>query len=158
MFADGLVRAARGVRGMRLRGDDQVVDMAIARPGVSLLTVCENGFGKRTSFEEYRVQSRGGYGIINIKATKRNGHVVGIKSIRDADELMLITSGGMIVRTGVDELRTIGRATQGVKVIDLKAGHKLVSIAKVVTDDDAQPKLPLEDAAEAEAEPEAEES
>ena len=135
-------RTAAGVRGINLRQGDEVVGMAIVDTTATLLTVCENGYGKRTSFEEYRVQSRGGYGIINIKATKRNGRVVGIKSIRDADELMLITSGGMIVRTGVDELRTIGRATQGVKVINLKAAHKLVSIAKVVTEDDAEARPP----------------
>ncbi len=145
-------RTAAGVRGINLRKGDSVVGMAIVDPYATLLTVCENGHGKRTSFDEYRLQSRGGYGIINIKATERNGKVVGMKSIRDADELMLITSGGMIVRTGIDELRTIGRATQGVRLIALKPKHKLVSIARVVTEDSVQGKLPLSLSGKADAE------
>jgi len=137
-------RTAAGVRGVNLRQGDQVVDMAILDSMATLLTVCENGFGKRTPFDEYRVQGRGGYGIINIKTTERNGKVVAVKSIRDADELMLITQQGMIVRTGMNELRTIGRATQGVKVIALKPGDKLVAVARVVAEDDTQTALPLQ--------------
>jgi len=137
-------RTAAGVRGVHLRKDDRVVGMSIVDPMATLLTVCEHGFGKRTSFEEYRTQSRGGYGIINIKTTKRNGKVVAMKSVRDADELMLITQNGMIVRTGVNEMRSIGRATQGVKVIGLKPGDKLVAVARVVTEDSSQTQLPLE--------------
>jgi DNA gyrase subunit A len=124
-------RTAVGVRGVHLRRGDAVVDMAIVDPMATLLTVCDKGYGKRTSFDEYRVQSRGGYGVINIRTTQRNGKVVGMKSIRDADELMLITTQGMIVRTAVSELRTIGRATQGVRVITLKSNDKLVSVARV---------------------------
>ena len=137
-------RTAGGVRGINLRKGDEVVNMVIVDPMATLLTVCENGYGKRTSFEEYRLQRRGGYGIINIKTSKRNGRVVGMKSMRDADELMMITSGGMVVRTGVSEMRTIGRATQGVRVIALKARQKLVSVARVVTEDNSQTQLPLE--------------
>ncbi|HUT60350.1 MAG TPA: DNA gyrase subunit A [Phycisphaerae bacterium] len=131
-------RTAAGVRGVNLRDGDEVVDMAIMDPMASLLTVCENGHGKRTSFEEYRVQSRGGYGVINIRATKRNGKVVGMKSIREHDELMLITHNGMIVRTGINELRAIGRATQGVRLITLKPGDKLVAVARVVSEEQTQ--------------------
>ncbi|MFB3891521.1 MAG: DNA gyrase subunit A [Phycisphaerae bacterium] len=134
-------RTAGGVRGIGLREGDEVVAMAIVDPMATLLTVCENGYGKRTSFDEYRVQGRGGTGIINIRTTERNGKVVGIKSIRDADELMLITLNGMIVRTGVNELRTIGRATQGVRVISLKPGDKLVAVARVITEDSQQGEL-----------------
>ena len=137
-------RTAAGVRGINLRKGDQVVSMAIVDEMATLLTVCENGYGKRTQFDEYRIQGRGGFGIINIKATDRNGFVVGMKSIRDADELMLITLKGMIVRTGVSDIRTIGRATQGVKVIGLKKGDKLVSIARVATEDSDQAKLPFD--------------
>ncbi len=137
-------RTAAGVRGINLRTGDEVVDMAIVDTQATLLTVCENGYGKRTSFEEYRIQSRGGYGIINIKTTDRNGKVVGMKSIRDADELMLITSGGMIVRSAINEMRIIGRATQGVRVMALKAKDKLVAVARVVGDDNPQPQLPLD--------------
>ncbi|MCD6364287.1 MAG: DNA gyrase subunit A [Planctomycetes bacterium] len=126
-------RTAAGVRGIHLREGDVVVDMAIVDPEAMLLTVCANGYGKRTSFDEYRTQSRGGYGIINIRTTKRNGKVVAMKSIGEADELIMITSGGMIVRTGMEELRPIGRATQGVRVIGLKSGQKLVSVARVAS-------------------------
>ncbi|HUS48494.1 MAG TPA: DNA gyrase C-terminal beta-propeller domain-containing protein, partial [Phycisphaerae bacterium] len=131
-------RTAAGVRGVHLRKGHEVVDMAIFDLAATLLSVCENGYGKRTSFKEYRIQHRGGYGIINIKTTERNGKVVGMKSMREADELMLITSGGMIVRTGVSELRSIGRATQGVRVIALKPGDKLVSVARVAAEEAAQ--------------------
>ena len=139
-------RTAAGVRGINLRKGDEVVDMAIVDPMATLLTVCENGYGKRTNFEEYRIQSRGGYGIINIKATNRNGKVVGLKSIREPDEVVLITQQGKIIRTGVSEMRTIGRATQGVRVISLKPGDKLVAIARVVIEEGAQQaQLPLDD-------------
>jgi DNA gyrase subunit A len=136
-------RTAAGVRGIHLREGDQVVDMVIVDPAATLLTACENGYGKRTSFDEYRVQSRGGTGIINIRTTERNGNVIGMKVIRDADELMLITLGGMIVRTGAGDLRTIGRATQGVRLIALKPSDKLVGLARVIADD-TQPQLPLQ--------------
>jgi DNA gyrase subunit A len=123
-------RTAAGVRGIHLRDDDEVVDMAIVDPAATLLTVCEKGYGKRTSFDAYRVQSRGGYGVINIRATQRNGRVVGMKSIGDTDELMLITHDGMIVRIAANELRSIGRATQGVKLISLRPGDTLVAVAR----------------------------
>jgi len=137
-------RTAAGVRGVNLRKGDEVVGMVILDPAATMLTLCENGYGKRTHFDEYRIQSRGGYGIINIKTTARNGKVVAVKPIRDSDELMLITSGGMIVRTGADGLRTIGRATQGVRVIGLKPGDKLVAIARVISEDTTLGRLPLE--------------
>jgi DNA gyrase subunit A len=136
-------RTAAGVRGIHLRAGDEVVDMAIVDPMAALLTACERGHGKRTSFDEYRLQSRGGTGIINIKTSDRNGKVVAMKSIRDADELMLITHNGMIVRTGVNELRTIGRATQGVRLIGLKEDDRLVAVARVVAEDNSQGQLPL---------------
>jgi len=142
--ARAMGRTATGVRGINLKGDDQVVDMIIVDQHATLLTVCENGFGKRTNFDEYRLQSRGGSGIINIRATDRNGQVVGMKSVRDADEMMMITQNGKVVRTGINEMRVIGRATQGVRVITLKPGDKLVSIAKVVSEDNSQQELPLE--------------
>jgi DNA gyrase subunit A len=138
-------RTASGVRGINLRDDDMVIDMCLVDPMATLLTLCENGYGKRTEFEEYRLQGRGGYGVINIRTPERNGRVVAMKSIRDADEMMLITSGGMIVRTAAGELRTIGRATQGVRVIALNAGDKLIGVARVVTEDSEQAQLPLED-------------
>ena len=127
-------RTATGVRGIRLRKGDEVVDMAVVDLTGTLMTVCERGYGKRTSFEEYRVQSRGGSGIINIRTTGRNGKVVGVKNVRDSDELMLMTEGGMVVRIGVGEIRTIGRATQGVRLIGLKAGDSVISVARVAAE------------------------
>jgi len=126
-------RTAAGVRGINLRKGDEVVAMVVVDELATLLTACEHGYGKRTNFDQYRIQSRGGYGIINIRTTKRNGKVVGMKSVRDADELMLITQNGKIIRTGLGDIRTIGRATQGVRIISLRPGDKLVSIARVVT-------------------------
>ena len=131
-------RTAAGVRGINLKSDDEVVDMLIVDESASLLTVCENGFGKRTSFDEYRIQGRGGSGIINIKSSERNGKVVALKAVTDEDELMLITLNGQIVRTGMDNLRVIGRATQGVKIITLKSNDKLVSVAKVAKEQESE--------------------
>jgi DNA gyrase subunit A len=146
-FPEGLVRpmgrTAAGVRAIRLRKNDEVVDMVVVDEMATLLTVCENGYGKRTRFDEYRVQGRGGSGIINIKATKRNGCVVAMKAMRDADELMLITLQGKIVRMGLADMRIIGRATQGVRVIGLREGDKLVSVARVVSDDNTQGELDM---------------
>jgi len=130
-------RTAAGVRGIKLRKDDEVVDMAVVDPTATLLTVCEQGYGKRTSFDEYRVQSRGGTGIINIRTSGRNGNVVGAKSVRDSDELMLISEGGMIVRIGIGDIRTIGRATQGVRLIGLNKDDHLVAVARIASEDEA---------------------
>ncbi len=129
-------RAATGVRGITLRADDIVVDMAVIRPGMSLLTVCENGFGKRTDIDEYRLQKRGGSGVINIRTTERNGKVVALRAVEDRDELMLITAGGIMLRTGVSSLREIGRATQGVTMIRPDEGDKVVAVAKIAADED----------------------
>ncbi len=127
-------RVSQGVRGIKLREGDEVVDMVIVEPEGSLLTVCEQGYGKRTPIEEYRVQSRGGLGLINIKTTQRNGKVVALKAVHDEDELMMITANGMIIRTGLDEVREIGRNTAGVRMITLKKGDKLVAAARIAAD------------------------
>ncbi len=137
-------RTAAGVKGISLRKGDQVVDMVVVGKGATLLTVCENGYGKRTPAEAYRLQGRGGQGIINIRTTQRNGNVVAVKAVRDRDELMMITSNGMIVRTGMSGLRSIGRATQGVRVIALRPGDKLVDVARVVAEDSDQEDLDLD--------------
>jgi DNA gyrase subunit A len=124
-------RTAYGVRGITLRGDDYVVAMEVVGPGGTLLTVTENGFGKRTAIDEYRVQSRGGVGIININTTDRNGPVVGIAYVTEEDELMVITQQGMILRMEASGVRVIGRATQGVKLIDIEGEDKVVAIARL---------------------------
>ncbi|MCG8409505.1 MAG: DNA gyrase subunit A [Phycisphaerales bacterium] len=128
-------RTAAGVRGITLKTGDEVVDMAIIRPGMSVLTICENGFGKRTDIDEYRLQKRGGGGVINIRTTERNGKVVALRAVQEEDELMLITAKGIMLRTGVSQLREIGRATQGVKVITPDSGDKVVSVAKIAKDE-----------------------
>jgi DNA gyrase subunit A len=123
-------RAARGVRGIRLRDDDRVVGMAVREEGATLFTVCENGYGKRTDFDEYRETARGGIGVINIKTSERNGKVVAILPVTEADELILISQQGQVVRTRAAELRTIGRNTQGVKVMQLAEGDKIVGSSR----------------------------
>jgi DNA gyrase subunit A len=124
-------RTAYGVRGISLRDEDYVVAMEAVGPGGTLLTVTEQGFGKRTEIDEYRVQARGGVGIINIATTDRNGQVVGVAYVQEGDELLLITQQGMILRMQTNDVRAIGRATQGVKLIDIEGDDKVVSIAKL---------------------------
>ena len=139
-FAEDDVRAmgrtAYGVRGITLRDEDYVVAMEVVKPGGTLLTVTEQGFGKRTEIEEYRVQSRGGVGIINIATPERNGQVVGIAYVQEGDEVLLITQQGMILRMQTNDVRAIGRATQGVTLIDIEGEDKVVSVAKLVEKDE----------------------
>jgi DNA gyrase subunit A len=132
-------RNAYGVRGISLREGDEVVAMEIVREGGTVLTVAQNGYGKRTGLEEYRLQSRGGVGIINIQTSDRNGKVVGVAFVHDDDELMLISQFGMILRMKAGDIRTIGRATQGVRLIEMEEGDNVVSVAKLAEkeDDDA---------------------
>jgi DNA gyrase subunit A len=124
-------RGTYGVRGITLREGDDVVAMEVTNGGGTLLTVSEKGYGKRTDLDEYRVQSRGGLGIINIHTTDRNGRVVGIAYVRDEDELMLITQQGKVLRMGTRDIRTIGRATQGVRLIGVEEDDRVVSIARL---------------------------
>ena len=134
-------RSAYGVRGITLRDDDYVVAMEVVKPGGTLLTVTERGYGKRTEIDEYRVQSRGGVGIINIATTERNGQVVGVAYVQDGDELLLITQQGMILRMPTNDVRAIGRATQGVRLIDIEGDDKVVSIARLVEKEEEPGKL-----------------
>ena len=140
-FAEGDVRpmgrTARGVRGIRLREGDEVVAMAIVRPGGTLLTVTEHGYGKRTELDEYRVQSRGGVGIIGIQTTVRNGRVAGIAYVEDEDELMLISQEGKVLRMNTKDIRSIGRATQGVRLIEIDDQDRVVSLARLADEADA---------------------
>jgi DNA gyrase subunit A len=170
-------RPARGVKGIKLAKDDEVVGMLVADPDGQLLTVCENGLGKRTPFGpntpepeggvstdsaddeapepevvepegengdgeaesdpttmRYRLQKRGGKGLKDVKVTAKNGPVVGIASVREGDEVMLISQQGMVTRSRVDDIRTVGRNTQGVRVMNLNDGDKLATVAKVAQD------------------------
>ncbi|MEO8078695.1 MAG: DNA gyrase C-terminal beta-propeller domain-containing protein, partial [Acidobacteriota bacterium] len=125
-------RTTYGVRGVSLRDGDEVVAMEVVREGGTLLTVAQNGYGKRTELAEYRLQSRGGIGLINIQTSDRNGKVVGIAYVHDQDdEVMIISQQGMILRTRAGDIRTIGRATQGVRLIEMEEGDEVVAIAKL---------------------------
>jgi DNA gyrase subunit A len=124
-------RTAYGVRGITLRDDDAVVAMEVVREGGTMLTVTQSGYGKRTELEEYRLQSRGGVGIINIQTSERNGKVVGIAYVHDDDELMLISQQGMILRMVAKDVRSIGRATQGVRLLGVEEGDQVVSVARL---------------------------
>ena len=138
--ARSMGRASRGVIGIKLRDNDNVIDMVVAEKDASLLTVCENGYGKRTDLDDYRVQKRGGIGLINIKTTERNGKVVALKAVRKDDELMMITANGIIIRTGLEEVRSIGRNTQGVRMIKVGADDKLVAAERLIADEDEDEK------------------
>jgi DNA gyrase subunit A len=127
-------RPAAGVRGIQLERSDAVVALAVVDPQASLLVAGEYGIGKRTDFAEYRVQSRGGKGIITMKTTERTGHVIGALTVKDEDEIMLITVGGQMVRLAVRGIREAGRNTQGVKLIDLDQGDRLQAIAPVISE------------------------
>jgi DNA gyrase subunit A len=128
-------RSAYGVRGISLRDEDSVIAMEVLRPGGTILSVTEQGYGKRTELEEYRIQSRGGFGIINIQTSDRNGKVVGIVQVTDDDELMLITQQGKILRMASKDIRTIGRSTQGVRLIDTEDEDLAVSIVRLTEKD-----------------------
>jgi DNA gyrase subunit A len=127
-------RTARGVIGIRLEEDDRVVDVSLAGEDMTVLSVTENGFGKRTKVGEYRMQHRGGQGIINIKTTARNGNVVGMLTVDDEDEIVLVSTDGIVIRTSVKGIRTIGRNTQGVKLMTPQEGAKVSAVAHSVAE------------------------
>ena len=138
-FDEGQVRpmgrTAAGVRGISLRAEDHVVGMEILSPGATILTVTERGYGKRTPLEDYRIQKRGGQGIITIRTSDRNGPVVSVAQVVDDDEVMLITDGGKVLRARVSGISTMGRATQGVRIMNLGTGEKLVAMARLAESD-----------------------
>ena len=128
-------RPAGGVRGISLETSDAVVALAVVVPNATLLVAGEKAVGKRTNFEEYRVQSRAGKGIITMKTTDKTGNVIGALTVKDEDEIMLITVGGQMVRTAVKDIRETGRNAQGVKLINLDEADKLQAIAPVISED-----------------------
>ena len=131
-------RVSRGVQGIRLAGDDEVVGMEVVTPDATLLTVTENGYGKRTRTEEYRRQTRGGQGTITIKTDERNGQVVGMKQVTDEDQLIMVSSDGKIIRMKASQIPVIGRNTKGVRLIVLKESEKLVSFARLEEKDESE--------------------
>jgi DNA gyrase subunit A len=131
-------RATRGVKGIKLRKRDHVVGVIHIPKDeegtMTLLTACEHGYGKRTALSEYPQQGRGGQGVVDIKTTTRNGDVVAVRGVAEDDEIMMMTSGGTLMRTRVSEVSVIGRNTQGVKLITPREGHKLVALARLPSD------------------------
>ena len=132
-----LGRATRGVKGMSLRKGDRVENMEIVNDQATFLVCTENGYGKRSPFDEYRTQKRGGTGIIAIRTSDRNGKVVGAHAVISSDALMLVTEQGKMIRMDVSDVRVIGRATQGVRLINLDKGDKLVSATTVEPEDES---------------------
>jgi DNA gyrase subunit A len=137
-------RSAQGVKGITLSTNDSVVGMVVVSgPDSRLLTVCSKGYGKRTEVSDYRHTRRGGKGVINTKTSDRNGEVVSVKDVDEDDELMLISQHGILIRQPVRDISLIGRNTQGVKLINLDEGDRVIDVARVMnqngdegTDDD----------------------
>jgi DNA gyrase subunit A len=131
-------RAATGVKGTTLVAGDEVVGMVVVTAGASLLTVTENGFGKRSPLEDYPVKGRGGIGVINIKTTDRNGKVVTIQEVKQNDQMMIITKNGIVIRCPISGISVIGRNTQGVRLINLESDDKVVDVAHLAMEDEAE--------------------
>jgi DNA gyrase subunit A len=129
-------RDTTGVKGIELEQGDQVIGMVVARRDATLLTVTQHGLGKRSELAEYRVQHRGGKGIITLRRTDRTGSCVALKEVQPGDGLMVITRHGVIIRLPVDDIRVIGRNTQGVKIINLDEGDSVIDVARVVKEDE----------------------
>ncbi|HKX51705.1 MAG TPA: DNA gyrase subunit A [Candidatus Binatia bacterium] len=134
-------RGTYGVLGIRLDSGDAVVSMEMLNRGASILTVSEKGYGKRTEMEEYRLQSRGGKGIITMKATEKTGRIVGGQQVTDDDQLMLVTNNGKIIRLRMRDIRVIGRNTQGVRLIDVEEGERVVSLARLAEKEEDEEEL-----------------
>ncbi len=142
-FSESRVRAmgrsARGVRGIHLAEGDCVVGMEVVSPGDIILTATEFGYGKRSRVNDYRLMNRGNKGVINIRVTERNGPVVGIRRVTEDDEFMLITSGGQLIRSRVQDVSVIGRATQGVRLIGVKEGDRVAALARIEENGNGSP-------------------
>ncbi len=138
-------RATTGVKGVELEAEDAVIGMVVVRREATLLVVAEHGLGKRSELGDYRVQHRGGKGIITLKRTDRTGEVVALKEVIPDDELMVITRGGVIIRLPVNDIRVIGRNTQGVKIINLDEGDTVQDVARVVNEEEGGEEEPTGD-------------
>src|SRR6201996_8472 len=134
-------RATEGVRGMALRGDDEVITAEIAADDSDLLVVTENGYGKRTRVSDYPKKGRGGLGVKTVQLTEARGHLAGARVVRDGYQVMLISTGGTVIRIPVEDVKRLGRSTQGVIVMRLREGELVSSLAPVVEsgDDDSGP-------------------
>tara|TARA_B110000459_G_C16453962_1_gene422072 strand:- start:208 stop:906 length:699 start_codon:yes stop_codon:yes gene_type:complete len=134
-------RGASGVRGVRLQNEnDEAIGMiAVNDMESDILVVSENGYGKRSSLEDYRITNRGGKGVKTISITEKTGDLVAIKNVNDDDDLMIINKSGIAIRLAVENLRVMGRATQGVKLINLKAKDSIAAVAKVIHEEEVEP-------------------
>jgi DNA gyrase subunit A len=132
-------RIAGGVRGIRLREGDIVIGMDTVNEGDEILVVTEKGFGKRTPEDEYRIQTRGGYGLKTLNVTERNGLLVAMKTVDGTEDLMLITIHGILIRMDIDDISVIGRSTQGVRLIRLGEDELVATVAKVVKEEEEEP-------------------
>lgn len=136
-------RTASGVRGMRLSEGDEVIGAQVVDPNTTALSVTELGYGKQSLYKDYRLQTRGGKGVINVKVTPKNGKVVDVITVQESDEVIIVTNGGMIVRCPVNQIRTSGRNAQGVRVIRLKENHVVSSVARVIEKEEEENELDL---------------
>src|SRR5207248_415459 len=125
-------RDASGVQGMRLRGDDEVISINIAQDDADLLVVTENGYGKRTRLSDYPIKGRGGMGVKTVQLTEARGHLAGARVVRDGYQVMLISTGGTVIRIPVEDVKRLGRATQGVIVMRLRGDEQVSALAPVV--------------------------
>jgi DNA gyrase subunit A len=132
-------RTARGVRGIRLSGDQRVIALIIPEPDAAILSATANGFGKRTPIPDFPVQGRGGQGVIGIQTSARNGMVVGASAVHENDEIMLISNSGTLIRTPVTDISTMGRNTQGVSLIRVGEGERLVGLERIADDEEPVP-------------------
>jgi DNA gyrase subunit A len=138
-------RDASGVQGMRLRGDDEVISVTIAADDADLLVVTENGYGKRTRVADYPRKGRGGMGVKTVQLTEARGQLAGARVVRDGYQVMLISTGGTVIRMPVEEVKRLGRSTQGVIVMRLREGERVSSLAPVVeSGDEARPEDEVE--------------
>lgn len=131
-------RVTRGVRGIRLDDDDYVVGMAVERENATLLSVTEKGYGKRTAISEYRIQTRGGKGIMNYNITERTGEIAAISVVDDNNDILLLTSGAVVLRTAVSEIPVISRTTQGVRIVRLEEGVRIIDISRTEKEESAE--------------------
>jgi len=136
-------RTASGVRGITLKDDkDEVIGMVTVNDMSSeILVVAENGYGKRSSLDEYRITNRGGKGVKTLNITEKTGQLISINAVTDADDLMIINKSGLTIRMAVEDLRVMGRATQGVKLINIKGNDSIAAVTKVMKDDPAEVEL-----------------
>ncbi|MCE9557342.1 MAG: hypothetical protein K8R88_00170 [Armatimonadetes bacterium] len=132
----GRSRAAGGVKAMTMKGDDHIVSADVIRPDSTLLVVSENGYGKRTDLDDYRIQGRGGSGILTMNCTDKTGKIVGAEVVEDSDKLLVMTVQGKGIRMKVNQIRTTGRVAQGVKLIDMSKGDLVRSIATIIQEAD----------------------